>query len=37
MAVNITPTDAGFQVNVDGDVVLNSERLYELLDEGDLL
>ncbi len=37
VAGNITPADAGFQVNGDGDVVLNSERLYELLDEGDLL
>lgn len=37
VAGNITPTDAGFQANGDGDVVLNSERLYELLDEGDLL
>ena len=37
VAGNITAADAGFQVNGDGDVVLNSERLYELLDEGDLL
>lgn len=33
----ITAADAGFQVNGDGDVVLGSERLYALLDEGDLL
>ena len=37
VAGNITAADAGFQVNGDGDVVLDSERLYELLDEGDLL
>ena len=37
VAGNITAAEAGFHVNGDGDVVLNSERLYELLDEGDLL
>lgn len=33
---NITAADAGFQVNQDGDVVIDSQRLYEMLDEGDL-
>ncbi len=37
VAGNIPAAEAGFHVNGDGDVVLNSERLYELLDEGDLL
>lgn len=33
---NISAADAGFQVNQDGDVVIDSQRLYEMLDEGDL-
>ena len=37
VAGTITAADAGFQVNGDGDVVLGSERLYELLNEGNLL
>lgn len=37
VAGTITAADAGFQVSGDGNIVLNSERLYELLDEGDLL
>lgn len=36
-AGTITAADAGFQVSENGGVVLNSEWLYELLDEGDLL
>lgn len=37
VAGNITAADAGFQANEDGDVVLNSERLYALSGEGDVL
>lgn len=37
VAGNITAADAGFQANKDGDVVLDSQRLYALLGEGDVL
>ncbi len=37
VAGNITAADAGFQVNEDGDIVLDSERLYELLGVGNLV
>ena len=33
----ITAADAGFQANEDGDVVIDSEWLYGLMDEGNLL
>lgn len=37
VAGTITAADAGFQVNENGSVILNSEWLYGLLGEGDLL
>lgn len=37
IAGNITAAAAGFQANEDGDVVLNSDWLYALLGEGDVL
>ena len=37
VAGHVTAADAGFQANEDGDVVLNSERLYALLGEGNVL
>lgn len=37
VAGTITAADAGFQVNENGGITLNSERLYGLLGEGDLL
>ena len=37
VAGTITAADAGFQVDENGDVVLNSEWIYGLLNEGDLL
>lgn len=37
VAGHITAADAGFQTNEDGDVVLDSERLYALFGEGNVL
>lgn len=37
VAGTITAADAGFTVSKDGDMVIDSEWLYGLLDEGDLL
>ena len=37
VAGHITAADAGFQTNEDGDVVLDSERLYALFGEGNVI